>query len=201
MRCEKGKYRLFLLANNRQNLLLANLFRKILNLFEDKIHLTMRTLIIVCATILIAQGTAGMSCNTTDIATCFASVADGGVIDLAPGTMSSGDGISAYAQFYMQDKHVTIACNGRGETCTLKGASGKGVVRLKNNRGTTILARLIIRDGDNTESSTSYGDSGGGLYVSYSTSTSLCPPSLTTTLATLEVPFTLHVTVVCIPAR
>jgi len=64
----------------------------------------------------------------------------------------------------MQDKHVIIACNEGGETCILKGAKGKIVVKIiaSNIPGRTTLARLIIRDGDN-----SHGD-GGGLVVYYS---------------------------------
>ena len=130
---------------------------------EEDLSSTMRTLI-VCATILFAQGTtAQMTCNTADVATCFANMANGGVIDLVPGTMSSWDGISGAAQFSMvNDKYVTIACNATGvETCTLKGAIGKGVVEIYMDMfgpgGTTTLSRLIIRDGD-------YGQ-GGGLAV------------------------------------
>ena len=125
----------------------------------------MRTPIFICATILFAQGTAGqVTCNTADVASCFGDgeVANGGVINLVPGTMSSWDGISSGTQFSMQnDKYVTIACNEGVETCTLKGAIGKGVVEIYmdmfGNGGTTTLSRLIIRDGDSWQ--------GGGLAV------------------------------------
>ena len=101
------------------------------------------------------------SCHTEDVAACFANATDGGRIDLVSGTMSSWDGKNELTQFYMQDKHVIIACNEGGETCILKGAKGKRVVMITNIPGRTTLARLIIRDGDTSSI-------GGGLLVSNS---------------------------------
>ena len=111
---------------------------------------------------LLAQGAAGrklVSCNNPDaIGTCFANLEAGGDIDLVPGTMSSGDGISSYAQLSLQYKHASIACSEDEGACVWQGVTGKRVVDIYNNGGTTTLGSITIKEGD------AAGD-GGGLYV------------------------------------
>ena len=111
---------------------------------------------------LLAQGAAAAgrqleSCNTSDIATCFANVVSGGVIDLVPGTMNSWDGIYSTVQLSLNYKYASIACSEDGGVCVWQGATGKRVVFIKDNGGTSTLSRLVIKDGNAID--------GGGLYV------------------------------------
>ena len=113
---------------------------------------------------LLAQGAAAAgrqleSCNTSDIATCFANVVSGGDIDLTPGTMNTWDGIYSNTQLSLQSKYASIACSEDGGVCAWQGATGKRVVYIVNNGGTSTLEGLTIKDGD------AAGNSGGGLYV------------------------------------
>jgi len=97
------------------------------------------------------------SCNTSDIATCFANVVSGGVIDLVPGTMNSWDGIYSTVQLSLNYKYASIACSEDGGVCVWQGATGKGVVYIEDNGGTSTLEGLTIKGGDFSD--------GGGLFV------------------------------------
>ena len=112
---------------------------------------------------LLAHGAAGrklVSCNTADIASCFANSINGGDIDLIPGTMSSTDAINAEFRLSLQGKYASIACMDEdGETCVWQGFPGYSVVYIANNGGTTTLSSIIIFDGD------AGSGNGGGLYV------------------------------------
>jgi len=96
-------------------------------------------------------------CMTSGIATCFASASNGDDILMSPGTLSSTDGIYFTSQLTLQSKYATITCSADGGACILQGATGKGVVLIKNNGGTTTLSFLVIKNGDY--------NSGGGLFV------------------------------------
>ena len=86
---------------------------------------------------------------TSGIATAFASAIDGVKLVMEPGTLTEGDGIKSYIQLYLYAKYMSIYCDTSSEeTCTWKGATGKGVVHILSNGGTTTLGRIIIRDGD-----------------------------------------------------
>ena len=98
-----------------------------------------------------------MSCNTAEVATCFADASDGDELELSAGTLSSWDGIESDFQLTLQSKYATITCSADGGACILQGATGKGVVLIKNNGGTTTLSFLVIKNGDY--------NSGGGLFV------------------------------------
>ena len=115
---------------------------------------------------LLAQGAAAgrqlMSCNTSDIAACFASVANGGDIDLVPGTMNTWDGLDSSTQLWLHNKYASIACSEEGGVCVLQGATGKLVVWIYYNGGTSTLEGLTIKGGDFSD--------GGGLFVTTPTS-------------------------------
>ena len=116
----------------------------------------------ILATILLALGAAedvSVSCNTADVATCFDNVMSihGRVLDLVPGTMSAWDGIYSDTQLTLQFKYASIACSTGGGACFWQGATGKRVVFIKDNGGTSTLSRLVIKDGNAID--------GGGLYV------------------------------------
>jgi len=109
---------------------------------------------------LLAQGAAAgrqlMECSTGQVATCFNLIEDGGDIDLNPsGTMSSWDGITSNAQLTLKNKYASIACI--EGMCLWVNTTGKGVVLIKDNGGTSTLEKLTIKDG-----TTFYG---GGLSV------------------------------------
>ena len=113
---------------------------------------------------LLAQGAAAgrqlqLSCNTGQVATCFANNGSGMVITLVPGTMSSWDGLEADTQLSLWNKYASIACSEEGGVCVWQGANPKRVVKIKDNFGTTTLEGLTIKEGDNP------GEYGGGLYV------------------------------------
>jgi len=58
----------------------------------------------------------------------------------------------------LASKYVSIACsNAIGEACIWQGATGKRVVFIQSNGGTTTLSFLVIKNGDY--------NSGGGLFV------------------------------------
>jgi len=99
-----------------------------------------------------------MSCNTAEVATCFADASDGDELELSAGTLSSWDGIESDFQLTLQSKYATITCSADGGACIWQGATGKGVVGITNNGGTSTLSHLVVKDGN-----TSY--EGGGLYV------------------------------------
>jgi len=107
-----------------------------------------------------AQGAAAgrklESCNTSEVATCFANMINGGDIDLVPGTMSSWDGLYT-PQLFLLNKYASIACNEDGGACVWQGAATRGVVMIDTNGGTTTLRSITIKDGD--------ASSGGGLFV------------------------------------
>ena len=119
------------------------------------------------ATLLAAQGAAAgrqlESCETAQIATCFDNVGNGASsdIDLVPGTMNTWDGINSYTQLYLGSKEVFIACSEDGGGCVWQGATGKRVVKINDNGGTSSLRGLTIKDGD-------AGGDGAGLYVTNS---------------------------------
>ena len=103
------------------------------------------------------------SCTTSGIATCFADSSNGDEIEISPGTMSSTDGLLSSAQLKLASKYVSIACsNAIGEACIWQGATGKRVVSIQSNGGTTTLSFLVIKNGDASDSN------GGGLYLSNS---------------------------------
>ena len=110
---------------------------------------------------LLAQGVvAGRkleSCTTAGVATCFADASDGVEIELSAGTLSSTDGIDSNTQLALWSKYASIACSEDGGACVWQGATGKGVVRIEHNGGTTTLTSITIKDGDE--------GSGGGLMV------------------------------------
>jgi len=97
------------------------------------------------------------SCTTAGVATCFASASSGDALELAAGTLSSTDGIRSDTQLTLQNKYASITCNTDGGACVWQGATGKGVVYILNNGGTSTLSSIQIKDGD--------GSYGGGLYV------------------------------------
>ena len=100
------------------------------------------------------------SCTTSGIATCFADSSNGDEIEISPGTMSSTDGLHSSSQLQLASKYVSIACsNAIGEACIWQGATGKRVVFIQSNGGTTTLSFLVIKNGDAS------GYNGGGLYV------------------------------------
>ena len=100
------------------------------------------------------------SCTTSGIATCFADSSNGDEIEISPGTMSSWDGLNSSAQLKLASKYVSIACsNAIGEACIWQGATGKRVVFIQSNGGTTTLSFLVIKNGDAS------GSYGGGLFV------------------------------------
>ena len=90
---------------------------------------------------------------TSGIATAFASATDGDKLVMEPGTLTEGDGINPRTQLFLENKYVSIYCDtSSAETCTWKGATGKSVVYIYYNGGTTTLGHIIIRDGDRTVS-------------------------------------------------
>ena len=101
------------------------------------------------------------SCTTAAVATCFGMTSNGDEIELSAGTLSSTDGINSWARLTLQNKHASIACSADGGACVLQGATGKTVVNIYNNGGTSTLSHLVIKDGDSS-------GHGGGLYVSNS---------------------------------
>ncbi|GMI62256.1 hypothetical protein ScalyP_jg159 [Parmales sp. scaly parma] len=95
---------------------------------------------------------------TSGIATAFASSIDGDKLVMEPGTLTE-------RQLSLENKYVSIYCDtSSAETCTWKGATGKRVVFIYYNGGTTTLGHIIIRDGDSAN--------GGGLYISGTGATS-----------------------------
>ena len=98
------------------------------------------------------------SCTTAAVATCFGMTSNGDEIELSAGTLSSTDGINSWARLTLQNKHASIACSADGGACVLQGATGKTVVFIYNNGGTSTLKGLTIKDGD-------VSGWGGGLYV------------------------------------
>ena len=103
------------------------------------------------------------SCTTSGIATCFADSSNGDEIEISPGTMSSWDGLHSLSQLKLASKYVSIACsNAIGEACIWQGATGKRVVFIQSNGGTTTLSFLVIKNGD---ASADGHNNGGGLYV------------------------------------
>jgi len=114
---------------------------------------------------LLAQGAAAAgrqleSCNTSDIATCFANVVSGGDIDLTPGTMNTWDGLDSSTQLWLWGKYASIACSEDGGVCIWQGATGKRVVYIHSNGGTSTLSHLVVKDGHAPS-----GGYGGGLAV------------------------------------
>ena len=86
---------------------------------------------------------------TSGIATAFASSIDGDKLVMEPGTLTEGDGIYSNVQLTLATKYVSIYCDtSSAETCTWKGATGKSVVYIYYNGGTTTLGHIIIRDGE-----------------------------------------------------
>jgi len=103
------------------------------------------------------------SCTTSGIASCFADSSNGDEIEISPGTMSSTDGLHSRSQLILASKYVSIACsNADGEACIWQGATGKRVVFIPSNGGTTTLSFLVIKNGD---ASADGHNNGGGLYV------------------------------------
>ena len=98
------------------------------------------------------------SCTTAGVAACFASAGNGDEIETAPGTLSSWDGIHSNTQLWLANKYVSIACSADGGACVWQGATGKGVVNISSNGGTSTLSHLVVKDGD-------YIGNGGGLSV------------------------------------
>ena len=87
--------------------------------------------------------------TTSGIASAFASAIDGDKLVMEPGTLTEGDGINPRTQLFLANKYVSIYCDtSSAETCTWKGATGKRVVSIDYNGGTTTLGHIIIRDGD-----------------------------------------------------
>ena len=101
------------------------------------------------------------SCTTAGVATCFADASDGDEIELSAGTLSSGDGIMSGTQLTLGFKYASIACNVDGGACVWQGATGKQVVCIRDNGGTSTLSHLVIKDGDLNHGS----GNGGGLLV------------------------------------
>jgi len=100
-------------------------------------------------------------CKTAEeVATCFASAGNGDEIETAPGTLSSWDGILSWAQLSLRYKYASIACSADGGACVWQGATGKTVVYIRDNGGTSTLSHLVVKDGD-----TPSGYDGGGLFV------------------------------------
>jgi len=97
-------------------------------------------------------------CMASGIATCFASASNGDEIGIAPGTLSSWDGIRSDTQLSLSNKYESFACNTDGGACIWQGVTGKRVVYIYMNGGTTTLTSVIIKDGV-------AGIHGGGLYV------------------------------------
>jgi len=98
------------------------------------------------------------SCTTAGVAACFASASNGDELELSAGTLSSWDGIHSNTQLALQNKYASIACSADGGACVWKGASGKRVVYIYDNGGTSTLSHLVVKDGD-------IGYRGGGLSV------------------------------------
>ena len=71
--------------------------------------------------------------------------------------MSSWDGINSNILLYLENKFASIACNEDGGVCVLQGVSGKIVVYIGDNGGTSTLEGLTIKGGDFSD--------GGGLFV------------------------------------
>jgi len=68
---------------------------------------------------------------------------------MEPGTLTGWDGLESDVQLFLANEYVSIYCDtSSAETCTWKGATGKCVVVIYLNGGTTILGHIIIRDGD-----------------------------------------------------
>ena len=101
-----------------------------------------------------------MECTTSGVATCFASASNGDELETAPGTLSSGDGIRSDTQLALQNKYTSIACSADGGACVWQGATGKRVVYIRDNGGTSTLSHIVVKDGDTP----SFYD-GGGLVV------------------------------------
>ena len=97
------------------------------------------------------------SCTTAGVATCFASASNGDELELSAGTLSSTDGIESTVQLTLRSKYASIACSADGGACVWQGATGKRVVYIRDNGGTSTLSHLVVKDGD--------GSHGGGLYV------------------------------------
>ena len=96
------------------------------------------------------------SCTTAGVVTCFASASNGDELELSAGTLSSTDGINSTVQLTLQSKYVSIVCEDGG-VCVWQGATGKRVVYIYDNGGTSTLSHLVVKDGD--------GSYGGGLFV------------------------------------
>ena len=73
--------------------------------------------------------------------------------------MSSTDGIYSDVQLTLRNKYVSIACNADRGACVWQGATGKLVVYIKNNGGTSTLSQIVVKDGD------APSGNGGGLYL------------------------------------
>jgi len=101
------------------------------------------------------------SCTTAGVAACFADASNGDELELSAGTLSSTDGLWSYTQLALQNKYASIACSADGGVCVWQGATGKRVVYIYNNGGTSTLSHLIVKDGDTS----GYG---GGLFVNNS---------------------------------
>ena len=97
------------------------------------------------------------SCTTAGVAACFASASSGDELELAAGTLSSTDGIHGYVQLSLWNKFASIACSADGGACVWQGATGKRVVYIANNGGTSTLEGMNIKNGA--------ARNGGGLYV------------------------------------
>ena len=105
-----------------------------------------------------------MTVPTSDVAAGYTTLVNYDVLVLTPGVCLTWDSIYINSQLTFMNKHVHMMCDQTdGGTCTFSGAelSGKGVVYVWNNGGTTILEGFIIRDGD----SDSLEGGGGGLVV------------------------------------
>jgi len=99
-----------------------------------------------------------MECTTAGVAACFAS-SNGDELELSAGTLSSTDGIYSDVQLTLRNKYVSIACNADRGACVWQGATGKLVVYIKNNGGTSTLSQIVVKDGD------APSGNGGGLYL------------------------------------
>ena len=113
----------------------------------------------VCTTNLYDEGSK-CACPTAGFALCWASASNGDDLELSAGTLSSWDGIDITTQLRLQSKYASIAYSADGGACVWQGATGKRVVYIADNGGTSTLSYITIKDGD--------ASNGGGLYVSNS---------------------------------
>ena len=104
----------------------------------------------VCSTNLYDDGSK-CAIPTADIAITFIRAASGEEFEMSPGTLDTWDGIDAGTQLSLRNKFVSILCNNNsGGTCTWTAAnlSGKRVTYVRDNGGTSTLARINISDGN-----------------------------------------------------